>query len=259
MKQKIDETPDEWVRQTLSRLPDTPPPGSSFDSERLWSQLRPELQAKKPRRRLGWLEWGAAACLTGFLLSWMFWQQPVKKQRSVATYQHKSKKTSRVQAPDLTTETTTSAPIHVAKLQQNPPRENTNHQPITPAKPVNVASESTATTDLSRPEVSISRERGIQIPSTPLATFPEPQPIPDVVASTEKLPEVHKPNVATATSKRRFKVVHENELRAEEESTPQLYRTDNFVRLGTGQRSDNTATDTHQPGLVMPLTSKSNQ
>lgn len=72
MKQKPDETLDQWVRQALSQLPDAPPPASSFDSEHLWAQLRPELQAEPSRwpARLVW--WMAAACLAGLSLGWVW-------------------------------------------------------------------------------------------------------------------------------------------------------------------------------------------
>ena len=56
-----------------------------------------------------------------------------------------------------------------------------------------------------------------------------------------------------AAPKRRFRVVHENELRAEEEASPKLYRTEHFVRLGT-KRSEEPAPEENRPSPYMSLT-----
>ncbi|MBD2704652.1 hypothetical protein IC229_28705 [Spirosoma sp. BT702] len=238
MKPKTDETPDEWIRQTLSQLPDAPPPGSSFDPERLWAQLRPELQQTPVRRRIGWTWWVAAACLSGLIWSWFAWNQPNSTQKQVATYQFKRKVVTPAQKPDSEVEFTTSKPIFAVKSQPKKQRKYSTDQPTASTQSIDVA-----------PATS---------PAETLATLPDAVTVANVATIAEKLPEPPKPNVARTTSKRRFKVMHENELRAEEEAAPQLYHTDNFVRMGTGRRESNVA-DSRQPTLIMPLTTKSNQ
>ena len=65
------------------------------------------------------------------------------------------------------------------------------------------------------------------------------------------------PKVIQVKPKRRFQVVHENELRAEEEAQPKLYRPDHFVRLGSGQVEE-PQPETGRPALIMSLTNKPN-
>lgn len=232
--------PDEWIRQMLNRLPDAPPPGSSFDSERLWTQLRPELQQAPVHRRIGWAWWAAAACLTGLALSPLLWNQPVKIQKQVATYgriQSSEKPTAGLQKHKVIDKITLSEPVLAAKSGRKLQHHNSDNQKDSSNQPfVTPASE----------------------PVEMIAMLPEPTTLVNLPSVTEKLPESHKTNVVTGTSKRRFRVMHENELRAEEEAAPKLYRTDNFVRLGTGQR-DSDPSDSRQPTLIMPLTTKSNQ
>ncbi|WP_461074931.1 hypothetical protein [Spirosoma flavus] len=240
MKPKTDETPDEWIRQTLSQLPDTPPPGSSFDSERLWTQLRPELQQTPVRRRIGWVWWTAAACLLGLVWSWFAWNQPVSNQKQVATYQRiRQANMPFVSLPKdkVIAKTTTAAPVTTIKSQLKTIRYHTGNQKHN------------------------STERNVAPMAEPVetvATLPAPATFVNVAPVAEKSPEQRKTNIASGTSKRRFRVVHENELRAEEEAAPQLYHIDNFVRLGAGQRESNVS-DSRQPTLIMPLTTKSNQ
>jgi hypothetical protein len=76
--------------------------------------------------------------------------------------------------------------------------------------------------------------------------------------TVEKVPEPPKLKTAVAISKRRFRVIHENELRAEEETRPKIYHTENFVRLGTG-RSEEPVREERRPALTLPLPHKSNQ
>ncbi|SFE17103.1 hypothetical protein [Spirosoma endophyticum] len=240
MKQKPDETLDQWVRQTLSQLPDTPPPGSSFDPARLWAQLHPELQAAPVRRKIGIVWWIAAACLTGLTLSW-FWMNPSPADRKT---------------------------VAVQKIDRKEDVATASHP--TPNWAAEVVNSKTISTEKNRPMVSLKiRSRQKQgpdqevIPVRSKAVKAEPPAIElpavaEVLPIIEKPVERSKPNVAATALKRRFRVVHENELQAEEEARPKLYRTEHFVRIGTGERSE-PAPNENRPALRLPLTHKPNQ
>ncbi|QKZ11266.1 hypothetical protein [Spirosoma sp. KUDC1026] len=237
MKQKNDELPDEWVRQTLSRLPDAPPPGSSFDAERLWGQLRPELQAKPNRRRAWW--WLSAACVSAVAAGWLVWSLPngkpgVSPTDQMATYRAKTDTISGAR-PNQREEIPESAPTLAETHQQKRQRTAVSVQRVHRLDNVATVHES------SEPEATT------QVVETP------------VILITDAIPAPRKANIAAATPKRRFRVMHENELRAEDEAAPKLYRTDHFVRLGSGptnneQQRTNTTPDYSPPALVMPLT-----
>jgi hypothetical protein len=240
MKLKNDELPDEWVRQTLSRLPDAPPPGSSFDSERLWGQLRPELQAKPTRRQTWW--WLSAACVAGLLFGWLTWPLSSSEPKtglatSVVTNRPKADagaEPSPNQAESLSQPTPVIAETHQLKRQRNPVHRQPQSSPDDGAT------------------AAISPE---------LESIQAAEPTATSVVATVLIPR--KANVAVVTPKRRFRVMHENELRAEDESAPQLYRINHFVRLGAGRRSDDesstdgqrtsNSSENRPPALTMPL------
>lgn len=239
MKQKSDETLDQWVRQSLRQLPNTPPPGSSFDPERVWAQLRPELQAAPARRRVGWAWWTVAACLGGLVLGWFWLHQSSDDRNEVVA--HRSDRS--VNAPIIT-----------------------HHKPNSADKiaaPKSVVSEDRRTGLASRTQShrkETPKEKSTLRMPEPIEAVPQTsdlQVVAEVPPVVEKRPELPKPNVATTTAKRWFRVVHENELRAEEEARPKLYRTGHFVRLGTG-RDEKPVPDEDRPTLLMPLTNKPN-
>ncbi|GAB3756986.1 hypothetical protein [Spirosoma pomorum] len=242
MKQKNDELPDEWVRQTLSRLPDAPPPGSSFDSERLWGQLRPELQAKPARWQTGW--WLSAACVAGLVISWLVWpfsstEPKTGSATSVATYRPKTESNAKPSPKQAEIIPHSDSAPAIAEAHQSKRQRNTLNKPQFSPDDVTTASIS------SEPE--------------PVFQAAEPTATSVVVA----VPVSRKANVAVVTPKRRFRVMHENELRAEDESAPQIYRINHFVRLGAGRRSDDesstngqrttTGSENRPPALTMPL------
>lgn len=240
MKQKPDETLDQWVRQSINQLPDTPPPGSSFDSERLWTQLRPQLQAQPVRRRNRWV-WLAAACLTALVLSWFVWQKLSARQPLVATYHHLPK-TSDVQPKKVEPldKRTTSEPALAEKPQRKFKSNTFDNQKFNTKNLINAAS-------VSHP---LAQDVAAQVPDSAALTIGTPV--------VEKPTERNKPNVAITKPKRRFRVMHENELRAEEEAAPKLYRTDHFVRIGT-ERSDEPITEPRQTAPPLSLTTKKSQ
>ncbi|QIP16164.1 hypothetical protein G8759_27765 [Spirosoma aureum] len=240
MKQKLDESLDRWVRQSLSRMPDTPPPGSSFDAERLWQQMRPELQVDEPRRRTGLIGWAMAACLSGLILGWFALHQSTDEQTkiSIARANRKGPTTSEAgRKARLVNEVIAPKIVFSGKRRSAVRLQTTSH---------------------SR---EIPNQLATPVDPEPIAVLP---PIPSLPMADEVLPVVDKhivsgkPTVATTTPKRRFRVVHENELRAEEETRPKVYRTENFVRLGIG-RSEESVPEERRSTLIMPLTSKPNQ
>jgi hypothetical protein len=239
MKQKSDEMPDEWVRQMLNRLPDAPPPGSSFDSARLWNQLRPELQPKPNRQRAWW--WLAAACLAGLLVGWQVWtlsNSELKTSPAAATYRSQTDTLAGAKSESIE-QAIESGPA-VAETHQ-PKRQRTIN-----------------------PDQRLPRPNDVTITHEPLELAPIAQAAePAATSIVAGVPAPRKTNVVAMTPKRRFRVMHENELRAEDEAAPKIYPTNHFVRLGSGstnneQRTNNTP-DNSPPALVMPLTSHPNQ
>ncbi len=240
MKQKPDEMPDEWVRQALSQLPDAPPPGSTFDTERLWAQLRPELDTMPVRRPFGWAWWAAAACLSGLILGWFLLRQPADERTAPIA----NKAVDTINTPTLT--------------HQIPHTDNT----ITSSQSAH-SEETNRVVGLpkNRREKEIHRQSvttSIPEPTETVAQLPEVSTATEVPSVIEKLAQPEKINVAAVIQKRRFQVVHQNELRAEEEARPKLYRAEHFVRIGTGQ-PDSPTPEERQPVPIMSLTNKLNQ
>lgn len=237
MNGKSDESLDQWVRQSLDRLPDAPPPGTTFDAGRLWDQLHPELQKTPAHRRSGWIGWAAAACTAGILLGW-FWlnQQPDSVRRTVSSIKRPTVPMAIRPEQHTAARTDQSEPIYPAKIRLSTSLDGWHSKGIVKALPtVLPANESTQLVDTATELPTIADTEST------MATQPEP------VAIT-----------AIATPKRRFRIVHLNELQAEEAIRPTPYRTDHFVRLGTGDNGQ-PAPETAHPSIMWPLTNKSNQ
>lgn len=240
MKQKPDEFPDQWVRQTLSQLPDAPPPGSSFDSERLWAQLRPELQLAPSRWLAGWVWWAAAVCFAGLTLGWFWLHQSTSRPIDIAM--HGSKRKSEVpmtsrRTSDLTQKIVQSKAV-VGKKEQY--------------------SSIVRTEDRQKERLNVASMSQVVEPSGIINQTPEVPTVTEVLPASEQRLDLPKSSLAISAPKRRFKVVHENELRAEEATRPKLYPTENFVRIGTGKNYESTS-DERRPVLTLPLTHKPNQ
>lgn len=239
MKQKPDEMPDEWVRQSLGQLPDAPPPGSTFDAERLWAQLRPELDTVPVRRPYGWAWWAAAACLSGLIFGWFLLHQPADDHRADVAHTTVEKANS----PILT--------------ERTPPATN-NITALKPARSV----QARRIVKLRKEGNNSETPKHIVVMPTPepaetVARLPELPTATDIALVREKLAQPEKINAAAVAQKRRFRVVHQNELRAEEEARPKLYRAEHFVRIGIRQ-PDSPAPDERQPAPIISLTSKPN-
>lgn len=238
MNGKPDEPFDQWVRQSLDRLPDAPPPGTQFDAGRLWDQLQPELQKAPAHRRVGPVWWAAAACLVSVLLGWLsIDRQPESTRRTVGSVARPNTPVSIRPEQRVAAKTDPSESV----------RPTNTHQSfrLSARRPARIASNSPTVVPPSEPD-------------RPVATVTELPTIADT-----KLPVVTQPETITSTAvaaapKRRFRVVHLNELQAEEEARPKFYRTEGFVRLGTG-RQDGPTHDEPTAAIILPLTSKTNQ
>lgn len=241
MDQKSDETLDHWIWQSINQLPATPPPGSSFDSERLWAQLRPAIQVTPSRRPALLAGWLAAACLTGLVAGWFWLHQLVNPHPTDVAHRNGQHKVATPivthQFPESIDKIVVSKPIVFEKKRLPAGRLIRSHKP----------QKQFAESVLRSVEPT---EIGAQATALPMVT--------EISTATEKPVERSKSAVAATAPKRRFRIVHENELRAEEEARPKLYHTEHFVRLGTRQPAEITPDD-RQPVLLMPLTSKPNQ
>jgi hypothetical protein len=237
MNGKPDEHFDQGVRQSLDRLPDAPPPGTNFDAERLWRQLQPELQKPITRWR-GWVGWAAAACVMGLLLlGWLsIDQQPTVNYRIVSRTERLAPPTAINRKPKITIRNDRSEPAYSAKTHLSSPYRTGQLERIAEAAPL----------------VLLETE-----PAQPVADVTEPLRIMDT-ASSGLIGSKPIKITAVAAHKRRFRVVHLNELLTEEEARPKFYRTEGFVRLGTG-RQDGPIHDEPTAAIILPLTSKTNQ
>lgn len=243
MKQKPDEFPDQWVRQTLSQLPDAPPPGSSFNSDHLWTKLRPELQpVAAPRSQTRLIGWLAAACLGALVFGWGWLSYRSAPEPSIAIVHRKAPEAhvSPPQHSGLTRAKELDGAKRIVSAAERPRVAVHTHT----AQPVRSATEVTPPVATAVALPSPMREDGLTLAEAP--------------AVVDKLPALAVPKVAQMKPKRRFQVVHENELRAEEEAQPKLYRPDHFVRLGSGQVEE-PGPGSGRPALIMSLTNKPNQ
>ena len=237
MNGKPDEPFDQWVRQSLDKLPDAPPPGTQFDAGRLWNQIQPELHKPATHRRFGWVGWLAAACTVGMLLGWFRTNQQ----------------------PDLTGRIASSI-----KRPNGPVTIRPERRAITGTDP----SESIGMMKIRRPFRPSVRRRG-RIASVLPTVLPANGTAQSVAAVADPLlvldtnftiPTQPKPVkiAAVAMPKRRFRVVHLNELQAEEAIRPSPHKTDRFVRLGTGDHGQPMPETTHLT-ITWPSTNKLNQ
>lgn len=235
MNAKPDEYPDHHIRQLLDQLPDTPPPGSAFDAERLWGQLQPRLPKTAVRRRPRIVWWAAAACLTGVLLS-RVWLMPRNDGSHVNIVRSAAYKASEPKPTG-----------NLSKIADKPVLANATpvvrNQPELRKKP-------------SLPKLVTVHAN----PDDPEKAVVQTLELPVVADSATAVAEPIEPartTLVAAAPKRRFRVMHVNELTAEEEARPKLYRTEHFVRLGTGASQPQASTES-VPALVIPFASKPN-
>lgn len=242
MNGKPDEHLDQWVRHSLGELPDTLPPGSSFNAERLWGQISPQPAAKRTPRLPKRAWWAAAACLVG-VVSAGIWQ----KQRPPATlsisHQHQSKR-QKIEPisifsgdfqPIVGTISSGTAPVVTNS------RKKTNQLPA-----------------LKQPAL---REEAVLPLAAPIAAANQESALPGesvAVIAPANAAEPTTPTRVTAAPKRRFRVVHINELAAGAEVRPAPDHPERFVRLGTGPGLQSASDDSSHP-IVLSLATKSTQ
>lgn len=247
MNEKQSDLFDGRVRQALDGLPDAPPPGSTFDAGRLWEQLRPELATpvapvsqKAFKRRGAW--WLLAAAVAGLVMMWIWFlptNTPIAQMptsvRSVVPQMADRLEPHKDRQPEP--ESLPKANKLIADVVERRLKKPLNRS-SSPTQPN--AQPTFSPTHQPKETTGASVAQTVEPPATPLSA-----------ASSQTA------SVANAT-KRRFRVVHENELPAEDEAYQVRYRTQHFVRLGTnGQLS--AAPDEGLPVLRLPLSRKSTQ
>lgn len=235
MNGKSEESLDQWVRQSLDRLPDAPPPGSAFDPERVWGKARPQLSAKPVSRQRTLITWIAAGCMAGLFI-YMVWPRTQIQQSASA----KSESGSTSGATNQRSTTYPQETRFAQKLSKPSHKQQITGSLHTTSLPI---------------------EDTVWVTQQPMPVEvggPISAPLTVDVSIANVTAEISQPLTPTPSPKRRFKVVHENELRAEEETRPVLYRTDHFVRLGTADKQASDEGPRPAP-VILPLTTKANR
>lgn len=234
MNGKPDEHLDEWVRQSLSRLPNTPPPGTTFDAERLWTRMRPDLQKTPSSRQRGWVWWSAAACVLGAVLGWFMLNQPQRERSRPITHARGSN------VPTAINREPNSLPDD-KRFDEMPVKQKFSLRPLTKKteERISPAPAPVLSSEITEPPVAYSNELPVSVRADSIGQIP---------------PEKAQETVVSAPN-RRFRVVHFNELQAEEEIRPTTYRTEGFVRLGLGNIGLRMP-ETDPPSIILPITNK---
>ncbi len=213
------------------------------------AQPAPVLHTKRPR--LVW--WMTAASLAGVLLLCLWWVRHPSPEQTLAKQQNDAKPKAeyvhRVEA-----ETRLADVKRLTKLTTV--SRNKDNQLIINHRKRDVNASPTSANGWEPVETS-------QLTSTD--NVPEYQPVETgytkpTASGQLSAAAVSKP--AVTTLKGRFQVVHENELKAEEEALYVQTRTkggsDRFVRLGTGNQVSTEPVE-QSPTILLPLNRKSTQ
>ncbi|XWW47629.1 hypothetical protein JYG30_09385 [Fibrella sp. USSR17] len=246
---------DERVRQALDTTPDVPVPGSTFDAGKLWEQLRPELAAETvalaPKRtgqaqrvpiRRSWLVAASLAGI-GLVMSWLLRSTPslketqgnrqADKQMAGSGLTQFHKRTQPKQAP-------------VVDLSMNNRSQVAEKQR---SKTQNSIGRSVHTTDVTDNQSTLST-------TTVLADLPVAEILSTELTLVQAPPAAIAQKTVPTYPKRRFAIVHQNELRAEAETRSKLERNDRFVRLGSAPVSEAPlpiASTEEKNRLIIPL------
>ncbi|MCY7349370.1 MAG: hypothetical protein LH606_01710 [Cytophagaceae bacterium] len=213
---------DELLRKNLDARADAPPPGPglTFDADALWRALDAEL---RPRRRVK--NWWVAAAVALLLMvlgsGWWSDFSVEKKPRGIAG-QNMTRKPIPTNDEKFIAVVIIPAPRPVAQRPES-------------------AAKSKLATQFSQPKQNTERVAPTPEPTELMSSLAnvaarpvEPQP---VILDENPLvnPTPPPPTVATRTvktrSQSRFRVVHANEIMAEEEARPKLHREEGFVRV----------------------------
>ncbi len=224
--------PDKFFKTALDGLPDAPPPGTSFDAEALWGSLDRQL---RPRRRFA--GWWVAAGTALLLLAGAGWQLRFSGEKTPATTAVVGVRTDRtaVGQPERSVRTPTK-------------------EALAAAKPTGSA---LATVSWPRQQPR-GAERGIAPPPAAPESRPEAlsnpagfsEPIPDPVAAAVVEKPVS-PGKTGVPAKPRFRVVPANELLAEDEARPKLYRPEGTARVTLGFPTKTTPVAEPSPILIL--------
>ncbi len=236
MNEKQNANFDRQIRQTLGTLPDAPPPGSTFDAGKLWEQLRPELAAAPvTQKRIGGWWWTVAASVIGLLMGWFWWDNDVVSPERVTVH------TRPIVPPLAVSSQHAGVELSVKRAVKTPAG-------VVQRSGAALGREAKKDTQ-NRPYSPTQHRYVVQL-------IPQ-QPITPESVSVTSVTETPKPTLAVAP-KRRFRVVHENELPAEDEAYQVRSRAGQFVRLGTGGQLT-AGPDEDLPQLRVPLSRKSIQ
>lgn len=200
------ESVDQLIRQALAALPDTPPPEVPFEAEALWKNLHTELHPK-PRWRGGW--WVAAGVVLALIGVGAYVLAPVPAPPNARTLLA-ARSVGKVPPRQIRVPIAPVPRVEAAAIGRKlvPPRSRPTPGPLPEDVPRVAAAE----------PVSAETE--------PVPAAPEPLPVAEVAGGVP--PATPSP----VPLRPRFRVVHANELRAEEEARPKLYRSEAWVRFG---------------------------
>ncbi|GAB3772548.1 hypothetical protein GCM10028818_12880 [Spirosoma horti] len=184
--------------------------------------------------------WLAAACVAALSVGWLWLIHQSASEPTVAVA-HKTSPKTQAPAQERSGSTRADAPDRLKRVASGAGRPHPDlHTHITQKTKLELVTTAPVAT------------------STALPTPDDVSALVETPAVVDKFPASAVPKVARVKPKRRFQVVHENELRAEEEAQPKLYRPDHFVRLGSGQVEE-PRPEAGRPALIMSLTNKPNQ
>ncbi len=183
---------DEWFRNQLEDVPETVP----FSAESLWKDIQ-TVQKTKPRP---YYHWVAAACVAVLLLGGLGWflTQPDPVAATPELAQRSAPRTTAPAKPTMPT------PKRVLSVPSTP-----------------VTSSLATVTKKAAPQVTVPRDSAVDAPSV--------TPTEIIAAETLVLPL---PSSVATRPVKRFRVLHANDVQAQQDAQPKLYRSEGFVRLG---------------------------
>ncbi|PQA56292.1 hypothetical protein [Siphonobacter curvatus] len=183
---------DDWFRNQLEEVPETVP----FSTESLWKDIQ-TAQKTKPRP---YYRWVAAACVAVLVLAGLSWflTQP---DPVAATPELAQRSTPRTTAP--------------AKPAMPTPKR------VLSVPPTLVTSRLATVTKKPALQVPVPRDSAVDVlnvtPTELIAVETPVLPLPSSVATRPV---------------KRFRVLHANDVQAQQDAQPKLYRSEGFVRLG---------------------------